>query len=124
MKCAGKDEKNDIMTDSQLNLNFINNNTNSDNGYLIGTGVDNVIDVVSNENVTELFVSAVGWLFNTTQFNDSFDESITTASPYSNCDWAPDNKLWNCSKEDYVLHYRGPKQLPLATALSVSEFSF
>lgn len=114
------------MTDSQLNLNFINNNNSYSSGInvnLIGNNVDDDVQNGVTYNATELFTTTMFWLFNATQINESYIETTTTTQKIDLCFWNPeaDNSHFNCSKEEFVLYYRGPKQLPLATALSVSK---
>lgn len=109
------------MTDSQLNLNFIKNNILSPNDI---AGINNVD---ASNVTTELYATTMGWLFNAT-FNDSIFDPTTTHNPdLVYCDWnyakGADNSHFNCNETDFILHQRGPRQLPLATALSVSKLS-
>lgn len=115
MKCTGKDES-DIMTDSQLNLNFFNNNyyQGNDSVNLIGNDVDNES---FNQTFSTLFDSFINFTPTVESLNGTISKNI------SRCEWNfnGSNEHFNCTKEEYVTYWRGPKRMPLETALSVSK---
>lgn len=48
-----------------------------------------------------------------------FGSNATKNLVYPQCLW--DNDFWNCTEEQYLAYWRGPRTLPLSTALSVSK---
>lgn len=74
------------------------------------------------QNASELFSTIAEPIFGGGGNGSMVDENIfgSTAKSivYPQCLWGDEN--WNCTEEQYLVYGRGPRTLPLSTALSVS----
>ncbi|GAB0097451.1 hypothetical protein DMENIID0001_130880 [Sergentomyia squamirostris] len=88
------------------------------------TDNSHIFDAVSNASVSAL---AILWPDNTI-LNSSNNDNTTLFSidyesshpVFGRCDPTPNNTNFNCSIEEFLEQMRGPKTLPLVTALMVS----
>lgn len=90
------------MTDSQLKFNVTDS---------IGISGDEIA-----VNLTSFFVNTL--ITNASAIYNGSAPQICLEEP--SCQYEPSSPCFDCNKSEYVLAFRGPQQLPIATALAVS----
>lgn len=78
-----------------------------------------VSSIVFAQNGSELLATVTDSVFGSNgTMDESNYENPTKNVVYPQCVWSYDD--FNCTEDQYLLHWRGPRTLPLSTALSVS----
>lgn len=76
---------------------------------------------VFSQNASELFATVTEPLLGggpNGTVDENFFDSTAKSVVYPQCMWGDEN--WNCTENQFLAYWRGPRTLPLSTALSVS----